>query len=170
MRLLAFYFSVLAITMVYVQYSSTVSLSVSDAHGASAYATLLTLNGVLVIAGELPLSSWTRRLDWWILLAVGIVLMAVGIALSGAAAAYPVIAIAAVSPPDRIGRFQGYLGSVQAAAVAFGPAAGVAVYGWSPQALWVGCLVVGGVALVAIVAAGRHAGGRTRPATVAAAA
>jgi len=177
----AFYGAVLGITVVYVQYSSTVSLAVSTAHNASVYAALLTLNGVLVIVAEMPLSAWTRRLDWWIPVFAGTACMAVGIAISGAFDSYtlvafgvvvwsvgemlfsPVInsAVAAISPRDRIGRYQGYLATVQAVAFALGPAVGTLVYGYSTGALWAGCLVVGAFACAGVVYAGRAARGST---------
>ncbi|MCC9306075.1 MFS transporter [Kitasatospora sp. RB6PN24] len=175
--LLMFFAAVLAITVVYVQYSSSVSLAVSAAHSDSAYASLLTLNGVLVIVAEMPLSAWTRRLPWWIPLVLGTAAMAVGIAMSGALHSYllvatgvlvwsvgemlfsPVVssATAALSPADRIGRYQGYLSTVQAAAFALGPAIGIFVYGRSAGALWAGCLVVGVLACAGIAVAGRSA-------------
>ncbi|GAA3293619.1 hypothetical protein GCM10020295_15960 [Streptomyces cinereospinus] len=82
-RLVVFYLSIVAITAVYVQYNSTVALSVSEAHGPDAYAYLLTLNGALVILCEMPLSGLTRRVAWWIPALAGTVLMTVGIVLSG---------------------------------------------------------------------------------------
>ncbi|WP_035850933.1 MFS transporter [Kitasatospora azatica] len=175
--LLAFFGAVLGITVVYVQYSSTVSLAVSAAHSASAYASLLTLNGVLVIIAEMPLSAWTRRLPWWVPMALGTAAMAIGIAMCGALHSYLLIALgvvvwsagemlfspvvssatAALSPADRIGRYQGYLATVQAVAFALGPAIGIFVYGRSTGALWAACLVVGVLACAGIAVAGRSA-------------
>ncbi|WP_055589223.1 MFS transporter [Streptacidiphilus griseoplanus] len=175
--MLAFYAAVLGITVVYVQYSSTVSLAVSAAHSTEIYATLLTLNGLLVIAAEVPLSSWTRRLPWWIPVTLGTACMAVGIAVSGAFKPYALVAVGVVvwsvgemlfspvvssavaelSPPDRIGRYQGYLATVQATAFALGPALGTFVYGYSTGVLWAGCLAVGALACGAVVFAGRTA-------------
>ena len=185
--MLAFYAAVLGITVVYAQYSSTVSLAVSAVHGTSIYATLLTLNAVLVIVAELPLSSWTRRLPWRTPVLAGILAMAGGIAISGAFRSYPVIAlgvviwsvgemlfspvvstaVAALSPADRVGRYQGYLATVQAVAFALGPAVGVLAYSYSASVLWVGCVVVGALAgLADAFAGGRTAAAVPRPAEV----
>jgi MFS family permease len=175
--LFAFLGAVLIITMVYVQYSSTVSLVVSAEHGTSAYALLLTLNAVMVIMIEMPLSSWTRRLPWWVPVLLGTATMAVGIAMCGLFRSYAMIAfgvvvwslgemlfspvvnsaVAALSPPDRIGRYQGYLATAQAVAFALGPAAGTFVYGKSAEALWIGCLAVGALACAGVVFSGQAA-------------
>ncbi|GHH69070.1 MFS transporter [Streptosporangium violaceochromogenes] len=167
--------AVFGITLVYVQYSSTVSLAVSRLHDVESYAALITINAVLVILVELPLSGWTRRLPWWRPLVLGTVLMAVGIPLSGAAGPYwlivigvltwtvgeilfsPVIAtaVADLSADDRIGRYQSYLSTTQACAFAFGPAIGIFVYGIGPALLWGGCLVVGALCVLGFVGSGR---------------
>ncbi|MFD4374478.1 MFS transporter [Streptomyces sp. NPDC058486] len=176
LRLVAFYLSVVAITVVYVQYSSSVALAVSADHGASAYAYLLTLNGVLVILFEMPLSGLTRRVAWWIPAAGGTVLMTIGIVVSGAAPSYVAIAIgvliwtvgemlfspvvssatATLSPPDRVGRYQGYLATAQAVAFGLGPAAGTFLYGTDTGTLWLSCVALGVLATVGFAAIGRR--------------
>lgn len=175
-HLVVFFAAVLVITLVYVQYSSSVSLAVAETHGASTYATLLTLNAVLVILFELPLSSWTRRLAWRIPMFLGTALMAIGIAINGAFHSYwmiisgvlvwtigeilfsPVVAsaIASLSSSDRVGLYQGYLTTVQAMGFAVGPAIGIFVYGFNAPALWFGCLIAGGLASVGFAFSGRH--------------
>lgn len=177
LRLLAFYLSIVAITAVYVQYNSTVALSVFGAHGADSYAYLLTLNGTLVILCEMPLSGLTRRVAWWIPTTAGTILMTVGIVLSGAAGSYlavvvgvaiwtfgemlfsPVVssATASLAPPDRVGRYQGYLSTVQAAAFGLGPAAGTFVYSYDTRVLWLSCAGLGALASLGFVAVGRKA-------------
>ncbi len=174
-RLLAFYAGVLLVTSVYYQYSSTISLAVTARHSTAAYATLLTINGAVIICFELPLTSVTRRLAWRLPMVAGIALVAVGIAMCGALHAYPLIAlgvavwtagemcyspvvnaaVASFSPPGRVGRYQGHLATTQAIGVAVGPALGILIYGYSPAALWIGCLVAGGLACTAIYLAGR---------------
>ena len=156
--------------VVYVQYSSTVALAVADAHGTAAYAALLVLNGGLVILGELPLTAFTRRLHWQGPLIAGTALTTVGIAISGAFEPYTILvvgwivwtlgemlfspvvmsAVSVLAPPSRRGRYQGYLAFAQAAGFAIGPPLGVLLYGYSPGALWAGCLAVGGVSCLAL--------------------
>lgn len=175
--LVVFMAAVLCVTAVYAQYSSSVSLSVADDHGTRLYALMLTASGALIILCEIPLSSITRRLPWHIPVTIGTVLMAGGIALAGAFQSLllimigvvvwtvgemlysPVVssAVASLSPPERVGRYQGYLGTVQAAAFSLGPALGTWTYGTAPGALWVGCLVVGAIAAGAFLTAGRWA-------------
>ncbi|MFH0516159.1 MFS transporter [Streptomyces sp. M41] len=177
LRLIGFYLSIVAITVVYVQYNSTVALAVSGSHGADAYAYLLTLNGTLVILCEMPLSGLTRRVAWWIPALAGTVLMTVGIVISGAAGPYPAIAIgvviwtvgemlfspvvssatASLAPPDRVGRYQGYLSTVQAVAFGLGPAMGTFLYGTDARTLWLCCAGLGALASLGFIAAGRVA-------------
>lgn len=174
-RLVIFYGAVVIINMVYVQFNSTVALSVSERDGVRAYALLLTLNGLIVIFCEMPLSAVTRRLSWWIPLATGTVGMSVGIVVWGNASGYglattgvvlwtigemlfsPVAAsaTAALSPPDRVGLYQGYLAMALAIAYGLGPAAGTFVYGISPSFLWLCCLAAGALACAGFFAASR---------------
>ncbi|QUF04002.1 MFS transporter [Actinosynnema pretiosum subsp. pretiosum] len=179
-QLVLFFTGVLLITAVYVQYSSTVPLAVADFHDAKVYAGLLTLNAVLVIVFEVPLSAWTRKLPWRLPLVLGTALMAVGIAASGSFPSFalliasvvtwtigeilfsPVVASAAasLSPSGRVGRYQGYLAAVQSTAFALGPAVGTYVYGRGAPLLWVSCLVAGLLAAVAFTAAHKPRGER----------
>ena len=162
--------------MIYIQYTSSVSLSVTHRNPASKYAMLLVLNAVLVIVIELPLSAWTRRLTWWKPVMLGTALMAVGITVSGAFSPIGVVlvgvilwtvgeilfspvvatALAGLAPAGRIGRYQGYLTTVQAAGFALGPAVGTFIYAFSPSVLWSGCLVVGALACSAYAFAGQR--------------
>jgi predicted MFS family arabinose efflux permease len=162
--------------IVYIQYSSTVAIAVAGAHGAAAYAALLIVNGGLVILAELPLTSFTRRLEWRWPLVAGTACMAVGIAISGAFRPYALIvlgwivwtvgemlfspvvmsAVSGLATPSRRGRYQGYLAFVQAVAFAIGPPLGVLIYSHSPGALWAACLGCGvlGCAAIALTASG----------------
>ncbi|MER7566840.1 MFS transporter [Streptomyces sp. NPDC048523] len=177
LRMVAFYVSIVAVTAVYVQYNSTVALSVAQGHGADFYAYLLTLNGALVILCEMPLSGLTRKVAWWIPAAAGSALMTVGIVVSGSAGPYVAVAIgvviwtvgemlfspvvssaaASLSPPGRIGRYQGYLSTVQAVAFGLGPAAGTFLYSTDTRLLWLCCAGVGALAVLGFVAVGRTA-------------
>jgi MFS family permease len=174
-RLTIFCSAVAVSNMVYVQYNSTVALSVSGRHGVRAYALLLTLNGLMVIFCEMPLSAVTRRMNWWIPLTAGTIGMSVGIVVWGSAGAYglaitgvvlwtvgemlfsPVAAsaAAALAPSGRVGLYQGYLAMVQAIAYGLGPAVGTFVYGFSPSVLWLSCLAAGALACAGFIAAGR---------------
>ncbi|MBW1595851.1 MFS transporter [Streptomyces sp. JJ38] len=177
LRLILFYGSIIAITAVYVQYTSTVALAVEEGHSASAYALLLTLNSGLVILFEMPLSGLTRRVPWWIPAAIGTLLMTFGIVLTGVAGPYWLIAVAvgvwtvgemlfspvvssataALSPPDRVGLYQGYLATVQAVAFGLGPAVGTYLYGIGTGLLWLSCSVVGLLACLGFLGVSRWA-------------
>jgi len=164
--------AVLAITMVYAQYTSTLPLHVLDVgQTASMYAALLTVNGALVIVGELPLTAITRSMPWRVPIAAGIVLMGAGIAVSGVSPSIelmllgvvvwtfgemlysPVVntAVAALSSPERVGRYQGYLAGVQAIGFSTGPALGTLLYAESSNALWIACGAVGALAATSLL-------------------
>ena len=59
-------------------------------------------------------------------------------------------AVAALSPADQIGRYQGYLTTAQAIGFAGGPALGAWLFTISPAVLWTGCLAVGALAAASV--------------------
>jgi predicted MFS family arabinose efflux permease len=149
------------IAMIYAQYRSTVPLELLR-HGFSTvfYGALLTLNGSLVIVGELPISSRTRRLPWQYVVIAGVLTMAIGLAVSGLAkqavlvvAAFAVFtvgemifapvanaAVAQLSPAGKTARYQGLLATAQTLGFALGPAAGTSILPLSAAGLWAGTL------------------------------
>jgi MFS family permease len=163
--------ALLCVAMVYAQYTSTLPLHLAS-HGLSVrfYALLLTLNAVLVIALELPMSGLTRRLRPRLPLTLGALLIAVGMALSGLAEE-PIAVLAAVavwssgeillapvagaavadlSPPERIGRYQGLLATAQAAGFSLGPVVGTYAYAADSGLPWIGSAAVGLIAVIVI--------------------
>lgn len=163
--------ALLCVAMVYAQHTSTLPLRLaSDGLSPRFYALLLSLNAVLVIALELPLSGLTRRLRPRLPLTSGALLIALGMALSGlveqpiavmAAVAVwssgeillaPVAsaAVADLSPPERIGRYQGLLGAAQALGFSLGPAVGTYAYVANDRLPWFGSVIVGLIAVIVI--------------------
>jgi MFS family permease len=163
--------ALLGVAMVYGQYTSTLPLHLAS-HGLSVrfYAIVLSVNAVLVIALELPISGLTRRLRPRVPLTLGALLIAAGIALSGLAQ-QPIAVLAAVavwssgeillapvagaavadlSPRERIGRYQGLLASAQAAGFSLGPVVGTYAYAADTRLPWLGSAVVGLIAVIAI--------------------
>jgi MFS family permease len=65
-------------------------------------------------------------------------------------------AIAADPPKHARGRYQAAFGSMFGVAWMLGPVIGTSVYAVSPDALWIGCGVLGAVAAALALAAGRH--------------
>jgi len=175
--------AIAGVTMVYSQHSSTLPLDLTEGGMSTGfYALLLAFNGALVVIGELPLASLTRRYEPHRPMIVGALLMSVGMALSGLLpAAFAVLAavamwslgemvltpvansaVAAMSAPGRIARDQGRLAAAQTLGFVVGPVIGLLAYGWSPLLPWLGCLAVGAASALAIAAAHRLAAS-TRP-------
>lgn len=183
-------FAVLGVVAgIYAQYQSTLPLRIRDEHDAlTLYSTLIVLNSVLVILGELPVSTVTRRLPLRWPLAGGVLAMTVGLAASGLLAGWPVwlvvagllftfgemvfapvtnTAAAALAPPGRAGTYQGYLSSAQALGFALGPAAGVALYFGLGIGVWVVLLAVGAGSAVLLLVVLRPHGHHDAPADAA---
>lgn len=170
-HVLGFYAGVLGILAVYGQFMSSLPLSMLD-HGMtrSWYSAMLMVNGALVVGLELPLSSVTRRLPWRRPMLLGVMSMAVGITIAGGSGLGALIvfgvvlctfgemlfaplintAVASFSPPDRIGRYQGYLSTTQAVGFTAGPAVGVWLLDQNPGLLWVSCTAIGALSCLGI--------------------
>ena len=146
-----------AVAAVYVQHQSTLPLQLAAAGlPPTFYGVLLSINGFVVLAGEIPVSTVTRRLPWRIPLAVGVTVMAAGLSLAGllgprgaVVAAFvlftigemifaPVAnaAVADLAPPARLARYQGWLATAQGAGFTVGPVVGVALWNSIGRALW----------------------------------
>ncbi|MET1072828.1 MAG: MFS transporter [Umezawaea sp.] len=160
------------VASIYAQHMSTMPLQLSEAGSpASFYGLLLALNGFLVIIGELPISSVTRKLPWRVPVIAGIVLMSAGLVVAGlgkvailVVPAFVVFtigemvfapvanaAVAELSPPGATGRYQGMLATCQSLGFTLGPALGTAVYALSPSGLWWGIAVVTAVVCAGIL-------------------
>jgi MFS family permease len=170
--------AIAGVTLVYAQHTSTLPLDLAaGGMSTSFYALLLAFNGLLVVVGELPLASLTRRYAPHRPMIVGALLMSVGMALSGLLpSAFAVLAavalwslgemvltpvassaVAAMSPPDRIARDQGRLAAAQMLGFCVGPVVGVLAFASDPVLPWLGCLAIGAASAVAIAAAQRLA-------------
>lgn len=149
----------------------------------STYGLLFTLNTLLVVALEVPLTS---ALSAWPLartLAVGALLCGIGFGALGLAAGaltaagtvvvwtfgemvlFPAMNARAADllPPERRGAAMGLYMTSFNLAFAVGPAAGMAVYErLGPRVLWGGCAVVGALAAALLAASARSPAGRCR--------
>ncbi len=156
-----------AIALVFLQMSSTFGLHVrSCGLDLKIYGLLLSLNGVLIVLFELPLTAWTRRLPTRPTIAAGYLLIGVGFALIGWAATIPalilvvlvftlgeMIAMPVASayivggvPPEMRGRYMGAYGLVWALGLTLGPGTGVRLHAAAPFWLWIGCGLLGVIA------------------------
>jgi MFS family permease len=168
------------IAFIYAQQQTTLPLHVvGPAHlNASDFGFLLALNGVLVIALELPISSLTMRRPPKQMIALGFVLFGVGfgliavahteLALLGTVAIWTLgemisapIAyayLADIAPDHLRGRYQGLYELSWGIGGVAGPALGAVVFSATPTGLWLLCGGLGLAAAVSVLATpGRRA-------------
>ncbi len=174
---LLFLGAVLAMAILYMQAASTFALHVRDSGlSEETYGLLLSLNGLIIVFAELPLSSWTMRRRPTRIIAVGSLLLGLGYLWNVVAHSAPVLAtgvtlwtlgemlespvasafVAGRSPRRLRGRYQGAFGATFAVAAIIGPIVGTAVYSLSPDAVWVGCGLLGVLGAWLVTVAGRH--------------
>ena len=130
-------------------------LGLTEAH----YGRLLSLNGLLIICLEIPLTSFTRRLPSGTAVALGYLLLAVAMAVQAFSSSYSMLIVASVffsfgemvafpiamvyianrAPADMRGRYMGMIGFVWSTAMIVAPWSGLRLLDWSPLALWLGC-------------------------------
>ena len=157
----------LAVALVFFQMSSSFGLHVTH-HGFSAttYGALISLNGVLIVLFELPLTAITSRYPARRVMALGFVLVGGGFALNAFATTLPALVcvmlvftlgemismpvsaayVADLAPVEMRGRYMGAYGLTWAVALIFGPALGLMLFQYHPPVLWVCC---GGLGLLA---------------------
>jgi MFS family permease len=153
--------------LVYMQSSATFPLAVQDAGLSLAfYGALVSFNGIVIVLVELPLTTVTRRFPARPVIALGFLLVGIGFALTGVADSAVALAasvavwtlgeivnapvasayVADLSPERLRGRYQGAWSFTWGLGLVIGPSLGTALYAWRPEALWLGCLVLGVVA------------------------
>jgi MFS family permease len=173
---LLFLAAVLITGAVYAQNASTFPLHLRDhGHDPSTYGLLQALNGLLVVAFELPVIAWTQRKKKFSMIALGQLFIGFGFcsllvaeqmpALLGMIVIWtigemiesPVAATVAAdrAPSHARGRYQSAYGGMFGIAWIVGPIVGTAVYAQSPNAVWIGCGLLGVVAALLSLRAGR---------------
>jgi MFS family permease len=135
------------------------------------YGALLSLNGVLVVLFELPLTTRSRRFPSRPVMAVGYLLMGAGMVLNAAFHSLPALVIgmtvftfgemiyapvagayvASLAPSRMRGRYMGAWGFSNSLSLMFGPSLGMMVFARSPVALWLGCGVLAILAALTIL-------------------
>jgi MFS family permease len=138
------------------------------------YGLSISLNGILVVLCELPLTTITRRFPASRVMALGFLLIGLGFASNvvprtvlllilttatftlGEMIAMPVSGayVADLAPPDKRGLYMGTYGMVWALAFVCGPSLGLVLFSVNHVLLWLTCGVLGAVA-AGIIAAGR---------------
>jgi MFS family permease len=161
----------LGVGLVFVQVFSTMSLEITrSGFGPSVYGLLVSLNGLLVVLCELPLTTLTTRYPARRVMALGYLLIGVGFASNvlprtlpllvlttalftlGEMVSMPVAGayVADLAPIQQRGLYMGTYGLVWALAFVAGPSLGMILYSASALSLWVLCGLLGIVAASAI--------------------
>jgi MFS family permease len=159
--------------LVFVQVFSTMSLEITR-HGFSPaiYGLVVSLNGVLVVLFELPLTTITKRYPARRVMALGFLLVGTGFASNilprtlpllvftsalftlGEMISLPVAGayVADLAPAHRRGLYMGTYGMVWAVAFVCGPSLGMLLFSASPLVLWLACGLLGALAAYIILA------------------
>ena len=159
------------IGLVFLQMSSTFGVHVTAlGFSPATYGALISLNGVLVVLLELPLTTVTQRFPPRRAIALGYLLIGVGFGFNAFAHTIPALAgamliftlgemcampvasayIADLSPIHLRGRYTGMIGLTWAFALVCGPNLGLALFSISPTATWLTCGALGLLAAVII--------------------
>jgi MFS family permease len=165
--LLAFSFLALLFGIIYMQGNVTLPLDMlQHGLGPSDYGLAIAANGILIVLTTIQVSKAVTRLPRFSAVALAALLLGAGFGLTGlatnmqffvltvvvwtfgeiiAAAVAPTI-IADLAPVELRGLYQGVFGSAWGLSFFIGPALGSWVFqSASPDALWVGCAVLGAV-------------------------
>lgn len=163
-RFLRFLAASAAITFVFFQFESTFALHVNAAGFSTAvYGLLISLNGLLIILIELPLTIITQRYSPSRVIAVGYLLVGAGFALNLMAHRIPLLVISVViwtfgemvsapvsaayvadlAPQHVRGRYMGTFGLTWSLGLMLGPSLGAFLFAESPPLLWTLCGVLG---------------------------
>jgi len=174
----------LAIGFVFFQMFSTFGLAVTRVGLSPAtYGAILSLNGVIVVLCELPISSITRRFPPRRVMALGYAFAALGFGLNGLArtanefrvcialftigemVAMPISSayIADLCPPGMRGRYMGAFSLTWALSMCMAPSIGMRLFGLAPALLWIAG-TVSSVAAAAIILAPTPAARAAAPA------
>ena len=161
----------LAMGLVFVQMISTFGLHVTRlGFPLTDYGLLVSLNGVLVVFCELPLTTFTRRFPSRRVIAVGYLIAAFGYTLNFFAHTIPTLAlcmmiytlgemvtmpmasayVADLAPPSLRGRYLGVSGLTWSLAFIIGPALGMRLFDFSPAVYFAATGVLGLIAAAII--------------------
>ena len=161
-----------AIALVFFQISSTYGLFVTRlGFSAATYGAIISLNGVMVVFCELPLSAITRRFPARRVIGLGYALVGIGFALNAFAHTKPALVVAMIvvtfgemltipvsvayvadlAPAHLRGRYMGAFGLTWALGLTLGPSLGMALFHRGAEVLWLSCGAFGLVAAAVIL-------------------
>jgi len=166
-RLVMFLLATVSVTWVVVQMSSTLPMHVArGGFTPSQYGVLISLNGLLVVVFEIPLTLWMRRFPPVPLIAIGYALTGVGWGFTGLAHTLPMLALTVavwtvgemlfapmagayvteLAPERYRGRYHGLHMLTWSIGMLIGPVLGTFLYERSETLLWGTCAVSGVIA------------------------
>ncbi len=158
---------------VFVQMNTSWGLQIKAAgFSAQTFGWLLSLNGVIIILFELPITKVVQRFEPRRVIALGMLLIGGGFGINAVGTTIPIFAtamavftlgemialpvagayISELAPKHMRGRYMGVFGLSWSMAVFIGPAAGVRMFHVSPFLLWMTCLAAGIVSTAIIFA------------------
>jgi MFS family permease len=180
---LLFLAATVLLAFIYFQPQATLPLHVRQAGLSNTdFGLLLSLNGLLVVLFELPLSSFTMRRPPRQMLAIGFLLIGLGFGLTGMAHSLATLAltvaiwtlgemvsapvayayVADIAPEHMRGRYQGLFFFSFSSGAILGPALGTFLFAHGEMAFWAICGGLGLVAALLTVAGGLAGGVPTR--------
>jgi MFS family permease len=153
-----------SIGLVFFQLGSTYGLHITHlGFSAAVYGVVLSLNGVLIVFCELPLTRLTRRFPARNCMAVGYLICATGFALNAFAHSIAALVLCMVvftvgemvmmptavaylanlAPPEMRGRYMGVSGLTWATALIIGPVSGMKLFAAAPAVYWMASAGIG---------------------------
>ena len=162
----------LAVGLVFVQVFSTMSLQITrSGFSPVIYGLIISLNGVLIVFCELPLTTFTKKFPARWMMAVGFALIGAGFASNAVARSLPLLALVVVlftfgemiampvaaafvanlAAEHQRGLYMGTYGLIWALAFVGGPSLGLLLFGVSPLALWLSCGTLGLIAAMVVL-------------------
>lgn len=166
----------LGVTAIDFQSGSTFPLLVKSlGYATSTYGVLLSINGMLIVAFELLITSFVRRFRPQPVIAFGYLLSGVGFALNLFARTVPQLAgtvvvwtlgemisspvagayAAQIAPERYRGRYMGLLMTMWSLGLIFGPLIGTWTFAHNPQILWIAC-GIGGICTALLLLTTHH--------------
>ena len=162
----------LVIAVVFVQILSSMSLEITrSGFSPSVYGLVISLNGILIVLCELPLTVVTKRFAVRRVIACGFLLIGLGFASNALVRTLPLLAlttilftvgemialpisaayIADLAPAHQRGLYMGTYGLTWSLAFVCGPSLGLLLFSINPLALWLLCGVFGIISATIII-------------------
>jgi len=175
----------LVIGLVFVQVFSTMSLEITrSGFSPAVYGLVISLNGVLIVLFEVPLTTITKRFPARRVMAIGFLLIGAGFASNalvrtiplllvtiailtlGEMIAMPVSAayVADLAPAHQRGLYMGTYGLTWSLAFVCGPSLGMLLFSLSRIGLWTACGALGLLASGIILTEPRRRSAQSNPA------